>query len=1636
MHPRRRTITWIAFPIVLLLAHLGVGSAVVAADPVNLRTGNLTLPGIDISLPSLGPPLELSRTYNSRSTAAGLFGEKWQSNLEVQARRLPGSIAIVEADGALIEFKPEEATARPPSPGSRYRATTRGREELEERPDGSLLRRTVTGQRELFDREGRLARIEDRNGNALRLEYQGDKVAKLEDASGRTLTLTYGGPGGRFVTAVTDPAGGVIRYQYDQPGRLISVTDQVGRQGRYEYDSGDRLVRLVYADGAATHMTYEGDSGAVLTQQGPGLGQTTYRYEWEPGGLLSRRTTVTDVAGRKTTYEYAQGGRESVIIDPSGRRTAILYDPDLNRALSLIGPQGIRHSYQYDRSGQLLSETDALRQTTRYRYDPAGLLREVTDGAGRRMRFDYDARGNGVAVTDADGTATRDVYDVRGQIIERIDPTGARTRFRYDQAGNLVEQIDALGQKSRYEYDLLGRLVRRVEPNEAETRWTYNGVGDLLKKVDAEGRVTEYRYDSMRRLTAEIDPAGRITRYEYDRIGQLVAVVNPAGGRTIRSYTADGRLQEIKDPSGVLLRNQYDPVGRRVASVDGLGHRTQYEYDGEGRLVAMRDPTGAELRVAYDAGGRPTALSNQSARARLSFDRAGRIEAFTGADGKTWRYRFDALGNVMEVRDPGGGKAGYRYDPAGRLLQQVDPAGRAVRYRRDPLGRVIEVEDPSGGALRLAYDAIGNVVAVHAPSGKAVRYESDRLGRLVGTGSPDGSERRFEYDRAGNVVAAKQGNDAIRYGYDGLNRLVSVEHVRLKKTIRYEYDGAGRRTAMFDPAGGVTRYRYDAAGRLVELTPPDRASLRFTHDAAGRTTEIQYPNGVRAKIAYDASGKVASMRHEREGRPFAGVAYQYDADGRVTVAAPVGGAGEHYRYDLLSRLGQITRGEASGVEYQYLPDGSRAQVVSGSSAVTYRYDEAGRLLAAGDATFRHDPDGNLTERGGPGGVTKYQYDADRRLAKVTRPDDKVVAYGYDPDGQRLWRRDEAGMTYYLHDGFNLLAELDDRFSVNAVYVHGEGLDAPLVMIRGGKSYYYHPDRLGSILALTDARGEVVASYRYDPFGVPTSLQAGVANPFLFTAREYDSATGLYHYRAREYDPALGRFLTKDPLPGTLLDPRTLHSYVYVYNNPLSFTDPLGLAGWSDPAMIPGLPSSGPIKPSDIANIKNPFTRAHILQEINSVATRHPGPFGVSITPRIDPKSPLTLTVWPNNAPPVTIYPKPLGVAEGMANIPIPKGPVEVVPAPKPPGPATPVVTPEPSAPIRPTGPTVVEPAPSGGAGVAPKPGGITVGGVLTGIAVVAGVVHIATAEDKPRATVEVAGGWVGATYGAGVGAWLGPPGAIIGGLIGGIVGSVVGGCLVGPCPESGPPQYLPPEHVTDPTKSQPATGTSAGTPVIVPIPDRLPISPTTVTPVVPVGPAPTEPPPFVPPKPLDIFPLLPPPMISVPPMAGEGLPPEPPIGGEWPRCHPYSPNNPDCEPKGGKEPLPGDVSGAGQQPFGGAIPTQGPTSGGTGGIVIKQPDLNAPLAGPTESGTIPGQPPPGQGPGTPGPGYWCYSEKTKEKYWTPMGPCPPPSWEPPVRWQGLVPPEGTPPMGGTGGACKPPCHVKPETKMCHCPGDP
>jgi RHS repeat-associated protein len=73
-----------------------------------------------------------------------------------------------------------------------------------------------------------------------------------------------------------------------------------------------------------------------------------------------------------------------------------------------------------------------------------------------------------------------------------------------------------------------------------------------------------------------------------------------------------------------------------------------------------------------------------------------------------------------------------------------------------------------------------------------------------------------------------------------------------------------------------------------------------------------------------------------------------------------------------------------------------------------------------------------------------------------------------------------------------------------------------------------------------------------------------SSDFGFTG-EQDEIAGLIFLRARYYDPGIGRFISKDPFPGVLTLPSSLHPYQYALNNPIRFTDPTGQVVW-----IPGI----------------------------------------------------------------------------------------------------------------------------------------------------------------------------------------------------------------------------------------------------------------------------------------------------------------------------------------------------------------------------------------------------------------------------------------------------------------------------------
>ena len=95
--------------------------------------------------------------------------------------------------------------------------------------------------------------------------------------------------------------------------------------------------------------------------------------------------------------------------------------------------------------------------------------------------------------------------------------------------------------------------------------------------------------------------------------------------------------------------------------------------------------------------------------------------------------------------------------------------------------------------------------------------------------------------------------------------------------------------------------------------------------------------------------------------------------------------------------------------------------------------------------------------------------------------------------------------------------------------------------------------MGSVRAITDSQGQVVARFEYEAFGVTVQARGplSAAEVHKFTGKPEDAAIELYYFNARYYDPVPGRFTSLDPAASGL------NWYLYCRNRPLAYFDPNG-----------------------------------------------------------------------------------------------------------------------------------------------------------------------------------------------------------------------------------------------------------------------------------------------------------------------------------------------------------------------------------------------------------------------------------------------------------------------------------------------
>lgn len=202
----------------------------------------------------------------------------------------------------------------------------------------------------------------------------------------------------------------------------------------------------------------------------------------------------------------------------------------------------------------------------------------------------------------------------------------------------------------------------------------------------------------------------------------------------------------------------------------------------------------------------------------------------------------------------------------------------------------------------------------------------------------------------------------------------------------------------------------------------------------------------------------------------------------------------------------------------------------------------------------------------------YFYDAENRIIQVDGTlgncSTATACYTYDAFDRRVGRTGYTDSTCFPNHQIEYVYDLSNHpmleLNSNGTACGGEFFvgNRHLASTRGG-TLFSHRDWVGT--ERLRIQSVYVSIRNYDqrctslPFGDGMSpCDGSYSSPIHFTGKERDTETGLDNFGARYDASSLGRFMTPDPLGGSIANPQTLNKYSYVANNPINFTDPTGL----------------------------------------------------------------------------------------------------------------------------------------------------------------------------------------------------------------------------------------------------------------------------------------------------------------------------------------------------------------------------------------------------------------------------------------------------------------------------------------------
>ena len=1032
--------------------------------------------------------------------------------------------------------------------------------------DGQLLNSTIKDRSYEY--------VYDTQGNILEEKLNGDLTGHGKSECEKT-TFSYSEDGKNLLKEESRSNGLTIKYAYKAGTDLVTVKRTfIGQTGvkteTFGYDNDHRLIESVEDDGFRKTIIrikpLERPFGFPGEKRiyGVSRGVTeqlleSYRYDYTIRGekTLEEKYDSYGNLVYRMTWEYDNHSNCTKEVNAVGDTICRMFD-DNDNCIQEDGPRlGLVKNYQYDKMNRCRQENTYYqgKEVTKKQsgYDALGRCTWITDEDGLKTVYITNRLGHPTTIflpeIDRKQPTITQTFDLFGNIICSIDPLGRKTQKKYT-AKNKVSYVQYPDKsEERFYYTIDGQLKESVDQEENHTFYVWDALGRLLSKQTPFGKET-YTYTGLL-LTCSIDLAGVGTDYHYDQFGRLIekcidtrkeclaydmhglpcrksfyertallsteVTIRNALEQVIESYT--------EDPSGAIFQHKwftYDGAGNCVEEreEDAI---TKKVYDGRNRLIELVNLLKQTYRVDYRL------LAQE--REKTVTDPLGNqfITLYNTHNQESVIRHLDTSGNELSKRC-------LFYDLADQLIKEEKTASsekQTIAHERDAMGRVTVLTESLAKVTTSSYTPLGNLECKTKPDGIKLNY-SYQQGRLINLTSSDGKiNYRYTYTPRGELTHVEDRNagHTSKQSYSPHGDLLE-EVLSSGQIIFYSYDGLGRLTSYSLPDGGKVVLTYNAINATSVSRQDASGNILYTHtytqfSPRGDVTEQKLiGDGGTIFCAFDSMGQLIKLIHPHRKEEN----IQYDDAGNLT-AYTLNNKLHHFAYDSLYQLIEED-------EHSYRFDAFRNRL--SKDGTSYEVNLLNELISTGETSYTYDQNGNLIQSG----AFHFGYDPLNRLLFVKKGEVEVK-FAYDPFNRRISRND-IPYTYCKEH------EIGDDHSLRILGIGlGGDIGATISLELDGQTFVPLHDHNGSVTALLDLNGNLIEMWSYTAFG---EQQGSTSSPWTFSSKRFDHLTGHLSFGQRDYDPTLGRWTTPDPL-GFEAGPNL---YTYVFNQPLTKRDPLGL----------------------------------------------------------------------------------------------------------------------------------------------------------------------------------------------------------------------------------------------------------------------------------------------------------------------------------------------------------------------------------------------------------------------------------------------------------------------------------------------